>query len=147
MTFDEFEDLVGVLLAELGFVEVDVTPRRGDKGIDVRGTLVVGDAVRIRMAVQVKRWKDNVQAATVQQVRGSLGAHEQGLIITTSDFSPGARREAVRHDAAPVGLMNGQQLINLLLEHEIGVTKRSFNLFDLALDEENALNSPPRIDR
>ena len=43
--------------------------------------------------------------------------------------------------------MNGQQLINLLLEHEIGVTKRSFNLFDLALDEENALNSPPRIDR
>ena len=80
MTFDEFEDLVGVLLAELGFVEVDVTPRRGDKGIDVRGTLVVGDAVRIRMAVQVKRWKDNVQAPTVQQVRGSLGAHEQGLI-------------------------------------------------------------------
>jgi restriction system protein len=46
MTWGEFEDLVGVLLAELGFEEVAVTPRRGDKGIDVRGTLVVGDASR-----------------------------------------------------------------------------------------------------
>jgi len=132
MTFDEFEDLVGVLLAELGFDEVDVTPRRGDKGIDVRGTLVVGEAVRIRMAVQVKRWKDNVQAPTVQQVRGSLGTHEQGLIITTSDFSLGARKEAIRPDAAPVGLMNGQQLINLLMEHGIGVRKTSLDLFDAA---------------
>lgn len=131
MTWGEFEDLVGVLLAELGFEEVAVTPRRGDKGIDVRGTLVVGDAVRIRMAVQVKRWKDNVQAPTVQQVRGSLGTHEQGLIITTSEFSIGARKEAIRPDAAPVGLMNGQQLINLLLEHEIGVRKSSLDLFEL----------------
>ena len=132
MSFEEFEDLVGVLLAELGFDEVVVTPRRSDKGIDVRGTLVVGEAVRIRMAVQVKRWKDNVQAPTVQQVRGSLGTHEQGLIITTSDFSPGARKEAVRADAIPVGLMNGQQLINLLLEHEIGVRRTSLDLFEVA---------------
>src|SRR5690606_37833850 len=111
MTWGEFEDLIGKVLAELGFVEVAVTPRRSDKGIDVRGTMVIGDAVRIRMAVQVKRWKDNIQAPTVQQVRGSLGSHEQGLIITTSDFSSGARKEAVRPDAAPVGLMGGQQLI------------------------------------
>jgi restriction system protein len=139
ITFDEFEDLVGVLLAELGFEEVAVTPRRGDKGIDVRGTLVVGEAVRIRMAVQVKRWKDNVQAPIVQQVRGSLGTHEQGLIITTSDFSPGARREAVRPDAAPVGLMSGMQLINLLLEHEIEVCKTSFDLFELKSGSRSAV--------
>ncbi len=54
--------------------------------------MVTGDVVRTRMAVQVKRWKANVQAPAVQQVRGSLGAHEQGLIITTSDFSKGASR-------------------------------------------------------
>lgn len=137
MPWEDFEELAGSLLGELGFAEVSVTPRRGDKGIDVRGTLVVGDAIRIRMAVQVKRWKDNVQAPIVQQVRGSLGTHEQGLIITTSDFSPGARKEAIRSDAAPVGLMNGPQLINLLLEHGIGVTKTSFDLFELSTDESN----------
>ena len=84
----EFEILVSLLLTEMGFETVEVTKLSGDGGIDVRGTLVVGEAVRIKMAVQAKRWKNNVQAPVVQQVRGSLGAHEQGLIITTSDFSP-----------------------------------------------------------
>ena len=46
----------------------------GDGGIDVRGTLVVGDAVRIRMAVQAKRWKDNVPVKVVREVRDSLGS-------------------------------------------------------------------------
>src|SRR5690606_965365 len=102
----EFEELVGQLLVALGFTDVTVTTRQNDGGIDVRGTLVVGDVIRTRMAVQVKRWKANIQTPTVQQVRGSLGSHEQGLIITTSDFSPGARLEAERPDATPVGLMD-----------------------------------------
>ena len=105
----------------IGFEEVTVTSLGGDGGIDIRGTLVVGEVVRIRMAVQAKRWKDNVGAPVVQQVRGSLGAHEQGLIITTSNFSRRAREEAQRMDAAPVALMNGEQLAALLAEKEVGV--------------------------
>ena len=73
---------------------------------------VVGDVIRTRLAVQVKRWKSNVQAPVIQQVRGSLGTHEQGLIITTSDFSKGAREEATRANATPVGLMDGEQLVD-----------------------------------
>jgi restriction system protein len=92
----EFEELISQLLAEMGFEMVEVTKLSGDGGIDVRGTLVVGDVVRIKMAIQVKKWKlkNNILAPVVQQVRGSLGAHEQGLIITTSDFSAGAIKEA-----------------------------------------------------
>ena len=129
----EFEELVSRLLAEIGFEEIEVTARGGDGGIDVRGTLVVGDVIKTRMAVQAKRWKprNRVQAPVVQQVRGSLGAHEQGLIITTSDFSEGARREAARPDAVPVALMNGEQLVSLLVEHSIGVTKRAHDLLEL----------------
>ncbi len=67
-----------------------------------------GDVIRTRMAVQVKRWKANIHAPTVQQVRGSLGTHEQGLIISTGDFSSGAREEAQRANAVPVALMNGK---------------------------------------
>jgi restriction system protein len=116
----------------LGFHDVTITGRSGDGGVDVRGTLVVGDVIRTRMAVQVKRWKANVQAPIVQQVRGSLGTHDQGLIITTSDFSAGARVEAERPNAVPVALMNGQQLVTLLIEHDLGVRRVAYNLIELA---------------
>ena len=128
---DEFEALIEVLLAALGFEEVERTRLSGDGGIDVRGTLVVGDVVRIRMAVQAKRWKNNVQRPEVQKVRGSLGAHEQGLIITTSDFSKSAREEAGRVDASPVALMNGQQLAALLAANEIGTSHTEYRLLSL----------------
>ncbi len=134
---EQFEQLIGLLLAEIGFDDIEVTKQNGDQGIDVRGTLVVGEVIRTRMAIQAKRWKDNVQSPIVQQVRGSLGTHDQGLIITTSDFSPGACREAERQDAIPVALMNGEQLIDLLVENEIWLKRRSYNL--LELDDEDSL--------
>jgi restriction system protein len=131
----EFEELVGTLLGAIGFEDVAVTGRSGDGGIDVRGTLVVGDVIRTRMAVQAKKWKKNVQAPIVQQVRGSLGTHEQGLIITTSDFSAGAREEAERPNAVPVGLMNGEQLVALLVEYDIGIRRTSYDVIELGKSE------------
>jgi restriction system protein len=131
-----FEELIDKLLVKLGFAEIERTSYSGDGGIDVRGTLVVGDVIRIRMAVQVKRWKNNVQAPIVQQVRGSLGTHEQGLIVTTSDFSEGARKEAERPNAVPVALMNGEQLVTQLVEHDLGVHRTAYTLISLGEDKE-----------
>ncbi len=131
-----FEELAGGLLAKIGFEDVVVTREGGDGGIDVRGTLVVGDVIKTKMAVQVKRWRNNIQAPVVQQVRGSLGAHEQGLIITTSDFSAGARQEAEQPDKTPIALMNGEQMLSLLIEHDIGVVRRSYDIIELEEDEE-----------
>lgn len=127
----EFEALVGALLSEMGFVDVQVTRLIGDGGIDARAVLVVGESIRIRMAVQAKRWKHNVQAPVVQNVRGSLGAHDQGLIITTSDFGHGAREEASRPDRQPVGLLNGEELVNLLVAYGIGVERDTYDLLAL----------------
>lgn len=126
-----FEELVATLLTALGFVDVQVTSPWKDGGIDVRGTLVVGEVIRTRMAVQVKRWKANVRAPVVQQLRGSLGAQDQALIITTSDFSTGAQAEARRANAIPVALMNGSQLVDLLVEHEINVRRVRHELIEL----------------
>lgn len=133
----EFEELVGELLAALGFEDVSVTEPSGDSGIDVRGTLVIGEVVRLRMAVQVKRWKYNVQSPIVQQVRGSLSTHEQGLIITTGGFSKGAIDEAAQGNKVPVSLMNGEQLVSLLIEHNIGVQRASYNLLELKEIKDN----------
>jgi len=138
----EFEALAGRLLIAIGFADVEITSRSNDGGIDVRGTLIVGDVIRTRMAVQVKRWKHNVQAPEVQRVRGSLGPHEHGLIITTSDFSSGARDEAERANAVPIALMNGKQLVALLIEHDIGVHRTSYNLIELG--ENNAGDVSPK---
>ncbi|MGB6679798.1 MAG: HTH domain-containing protein [Candidatus Bathyarchaeia archaeon] len=127
----EFEALIAKLLVVIGFDDVVVTKITNDGGIDVRGTLVVGEVIKIRMAVQAKKWKNNVQSPTVQQVRGSLGSHEQGLIITTSDFSKGAKVEADRPDATPVALMNGKQLVDLLIEHDIGIRRTALDLLEM----------------
>jgi restriction system protein len=129
---DEFEELISMLLAEIGFEMMEVT-KLPDGTLDVRGTLVVGDAVRTKMAVQVKRWKlkNNIQAPVVQQVRSSLGAHEQGLIITTSDFSKSAVSEAAQPDKTPIALMSGEQLVMLMMEHGIGVHRSAPDLFEI----------------
>lgn len=136
VTPDAFERLVEELLGAMGFEDVEKTQVGNDGGIDVRGTLVVGDVVRIRMAVQAKRWTGTVSAPTVQQLRGSLGVHEQGLVITTSKFSAKARQEAERSDASPVALMDGEQLAVLLAEHELGARRRQHVLFTVESEEQ-----------
>ena len=135
MDFGDFEELIGELLAEMGFETVEVTSRTNDGGIDVRGVMVVDEAVPIRMAVQVKRWKNNVRQPDVQKVRGSLGAHEHGLIITTSGFAAGAKVEAQRADAVPIGLIDGKQLVNLMVKHEVRVKRPRYELLELNWDK------------
>jgi len=132
----EFEELVQRLLETIGFENTKVTKLSGDGGIDVRGIMVTGDVIQTRMAVQVKRWKANVQAPIVQQLRGSLKIHEQGLIVTTSDFSKGAVDEANRVDATPIALMNGKQLVKLLMDNEIMVKRESCSIFEIDQGEE-----------
>ncbi|MGC8634755.1 MAG: restriction endonuclease [Candidatus Limnocylindrales bacterium] len=141
-----FEILIGELLTRIGF-EVEVTRPSADGGIDVYGTLVIGGVMRTRMAVQAKRWRRNVQAPTVQLLRGALGAHDQGMIVTTSDFSSGAREEASRVDRISVALMNGADLVSLLVEHQIGVRRTAADLLELGELPGPAAEAAPSQDQ
>lgn len=127
----EFQDLIGELLVSIGFENVVVANFLRDGGIDARGILVVGKVINVKMAVQVKRWKNNVQQPTVNAVKGALDVDELGLIVTTSDFSRGAREAAQRPNATPVALMNGTELVALLVENGIGVRRDSYDLLEL----------------
>ena len=49
----------------------------------------------------------------------------------TSYFSKGAKDEAERADATAVDLMNGEQLVALLVESEIGVRRTPLQLIGL----------------
>ena len=67
----QVELLIGQLLTAIGFEDVAVTKYSGDGGIDVDATLTVGGVTRVRTAIQVKRWKNNVSGSTVRELRGS----------------------------------------------------------------------------
>jgi hypothetical protein len=137
-----FEYLIGALLGVLGFEDVEVTKRSGDGGdggVDVRATLTVGGVTDVKTAVQVKRWTKYVAGKTVNELRGALGPHERGLIITLSDFTPDARQEAATLDRTPITLVDGDQLLDLLIDNEIGVTSRKVVI--LKLDEEGVFPS------
>jgi len=145
---DRFEALIGELLIALGFDEatVEVTSHSGDAGIDVRGVLHASGITEVNAAVQVKRWKRNVQAGTVRALRGSLTVHQQGILITTSNFSKGAQKEAQEQGKTPISLVNGELLLDLLIKHGIGVTEEQHPL--LSLDEEwwgEVVGEEPRI--
>ncbi len=133
---DRFEALIGELLIRMGFDEstVAVTRRSGDGGIDVTGVYRATGLTGVSAAVQAKRWKANVQAPTVTSLRGSLQVHQQGIIITTSDFSKGAHAEALAPNKTHIGLINGEELVGLLVRHKVGVREKPLPV--LSLDQE-----------
>ena len=71
----------------------------------------------------------------VQNLRGSLGPHEVGIVVTSSGFSDEARKEAQGPTKAPIGLISGQQFAELLLKYEIGIQHIDRKLYRLVLDD------------
>lgn len=134
---DEFEVFVARLLDAIGVEDLEVVGQPGDKGIDVRGVLVVADVIRRPIAVQAKRWTTNaVGRPAVQQLQGGLGSHDVGLLVTVGTFASSAKNEARRSDAAPVALLDGDGIADLMLKHEIGVTSTRLEVFELVDDGE-----------
>jgi restriction system protein len=61
----------------------------------------------------------------VRDFRGSLPSGiNKGILVTTGAFTRAAKEEAMDYGKnITIDLIDGEDLINLLLEHEIGVTK------------------------
>lgn len=120
----EFEQLAGRLLAAMGYENIEVTRHSSDGGVDVLADIEVG-VLELRTAVQVKKHKANIQRPVVSQLRGDMALWEadQGMIITTSDFSPGAKQVARLRNVTPISLINGDRLTDLLIKYGIGVRK------------------------
>jgi len=129
-----FEWLARALLLKLGYKDVTVTKRSGDGGVDVRATLSAGGVADIPTCVQAKR-QQNVGRPIVQSLRGSLGAHDAGLLVTSGRFSDEAREEAKDPHKVPIALIDGLKLTELLLDLEIGVEHVNVKLYRLKLDD------------
>jgi len=129
-----FEWLARALLIKLGYRNVNVTKQSGDGGVDVRATLVAGGIANMQTCIQVKRHK-SVGRPIVQSIRGSLSAHEAGLLITSGQITEEAREEANDPHKIPIALIDGYKLTDLLMEHEIGVEHVNVKLYRLTLDD------------
>lgn len=117
-----FERLCQRLLRENGFVQVQVTGRSGDSGIDGHGVLQMGRLISFPVLFQCKRWQNPVGASVVRDFLGAmLGRADRGLIITTSTFTTAAREEVSRNGVPPVDLVDGNALAENLRELKLGV--------------------------
>jgi restriction system protein len=119
-----FENLCKKVLEYNGFVDVQVTGKTGDCGIDGIGILRQS-LISTKVLFQCKRYNaDNkINPSTVRDFRGSMsGRANYGLIITTSEFTQEAKKEAKREGVDPIELIDGWELCTLIKKtNELGV--------------------------
>ena len=119
-----FERLTQRVLRSCGFTEVKVTKASGDGGIDGTGKLRINGVFSFNVAFQCKRYKGAVGAPEVRDFRGSLTkATEKAVLITTGTFTKAAREEASNQGKDQIDLIDGEELINLIVQNRIGVTE------------------------
>jgi len=95
LTPKDFEYLCQRILRESGFVQVEVTGRSGDGGIDGKGIIKLGGLLSFHVVFQCKRYVGRVSSQQIRDFRGAMaGRSTQGLFITTGTFTRDARQEA-----------------------------------------------------
>ena len=119
---DAFERLTQRLLRESGFVQVEVTGRTGDGGIDGKGIARIHGFMSFHVIFQCKKYQGSVSAGDIRDFRGAMvGRADKGLFITTGTFTPAAIKEATRDGAPPIDLVDGEQLAEKLKEFGLGI--------------------------
>jgi len=120
---DQFERLCQRLLRELGFVNVEVTGRTNDGGIDGKGIIKLGGVLSYHVVFQAKRYQGSVSSSTIRDFRGAMsGRADKGLVLTTGSFTREAKKEATRDGATPIDLIDGNEFAERLKELNLGVS-------------------------
>ena len=127
-----FEELIKDLLEAMDYENVQVTKQSGDKGVDVIANFQFG-ITEIKEVVQVKRHKANITRPVLDQLRGALPLHGalRGTIITIGGFAKGCKDVALFPGAAPITLIDGDKLIELLIKHSVGIKQKKLSLLEV----------------
>jgi len=117
-----FERLIQRVLRETGFVQVEVTGRTGDGGIDGRGIAKINGILSFRVVFQCKRRRGGVGAGEIRDFRGAMqGRADKGLFVTTGYFTRDALKEATRDGAIAIDIVDGERLAEKLKELGLGI--------------------------
>jgi restriction system protein len=136
MDASAFERLAQRLLREAGFIQVEVTGRPSDGGIDGKGIMRIGGFLSFHVIFQCKRYTGGVSAGQVRDFRGAMvGRADKGLLITTGHFTQEAIREATRDGAPAIDLIDGELLATKLKEFGLGVRTRKVEAEEVSIDQ------------
>ncbi len=132
---DAFERLCQRLLRESGFIQVEVTGRSGDGGIDGHGLVRLAGLISFPVIFQCKRYRNTISSSVVRDFRGAMvGRADKGLVITTGSFTRDAYREATRDGAPPIDLIDGEQLMDKLRDLGLGVTTKQIEVVEVSTE-------------
>jgi len=132
LTPEAFERLCQRVLRESGFVQVEVTGRSGDGGIDGRGIIKIGGLLSFRIIFQCKRYSGSVSSQQIRDFRGAMvGRADKGLFITTGTFTRDAKQEATRDGAPPIDLLDGDDLVEKLKELKLGIKLKTEEIVEI----------------
>ena len=135
MSPDAFERLAKRILRESGFVQVEVTGRSGDGGIDGKGIMRLSGLLSFHVIFQCKKYKGTVTASDIRDFRGAMiGRADKGIFVTTGTFTRDAIKEATRDGAPPIDLVDGDQLADKLKELGLGIKREMVE--KISVDEE-----------
>lgn len=118
---EKWEELVAGAYKEMGFDEVILTPRSGDRGRDVIAIQKGVGCIKIIGSVKAYKPGHLVSYDDIRALLGVLGGERdasKGIITTTSDFPPRVREDPFIAPFLPtrLELMNGDQLQRWLAE-------------------------------
>ena len=132
---DAFERLCQRLLRESGFIEVEVTGRSGDGGIDGHGIIRFAGLISFPVLFQCKRYSGSVSPGVVRDFRGAMmGRAEKGVILTTGSFTKEAQREATRDGVPLIDLIDGELLMDKMKELKLGVSAKMVEVVEVDKD-------------
>lgn len=132
LTPPEFEKLCQRILRESGFIQVAVTGRSGDGGIDGRGVVRLGGFLSFHVIFQCKRYEGSVTSQQIREFKGTMvGRADKGLFLTTGTFTRDARQEALRDGSSPIDLVDGEMLVEKMKELGLGVKVSSQEVVEI----------------
>ncbi|MDX1959518.1 MAG: restriction endonuclease [Leptospiraceae bacterium] len=128
-----FENLVVDLLLKMGYGgsikdSGSVIGKSNDEGID---GLIKEDKLGLDVIyIQAKKWEASIGRPEIQKFVGALQGQraKKGIFITTSSFNENAYNYVSNIDIKVV-LINGEELTNLMIDYNIGVSVK--NLFEI----------------
>lgn len=104
----------------------------GDAGID--GVISLDKLGLEKVYVQAKRWQNTVGRPELQAFYGALAGQKakRGVFITTSSFT--AQALEFGRSVEGIVLVDGIRLVNLMMDHEVGVSSRTLKVPKLDSD-------------